>query len=160
MAGVVGQGGVQYTFDFGLLGNPLGELDTGFVVLLQAQGHGAQAAGGEVAVVGRSRLAKVIGDRLECRPGFFGTGDRTHDHIGVADDIFGGGLDRDIDAVLEGFEVERRAPGVVHHDDGLVLVCDFGNRGNVLHFKRERAGGFDEHQAGVGAHQGGDACTD
>ena len=37
-------------------------------------------------------------------------------HIGMAADIFGGGLDRQVHAMLEGLEVQRRCPGIVDQD--------------------------------------------
>ena len=35
-------------------------------------------------------------------------------HVGMAADIFGAGLDRQVDALLEGAEIERGRPGIVH----------------------------------------------
>ena len=40
--------------------------------------------------------------------------DRSQHHIGMAADIFGGGLDGEIDAMLQRLEEQRRRPGIVH----------------------------------------------
>ena len=45
-------------------------------------------------------------------------GDGAQHRVGMADDVLGRGLDRDVDAVRERLEVERARPGVVHHHQG------------------------------------------
>ena len=63
----------------------------------------------------------------------------------MAGEIFGAGLDRDVDAMGVGREEERRRPGVVDDDAGAARVRNLGDRGNILDFERLRAGRFGQH---------------
>ena len=86
------------------------------------------------------------------QPGFPGIIGRysSHHDVGVAADIFGRRLHRQIDAMSERVEMQGRCPGVVHNDGGAALMCDLRDRRNVLHLERKRAGTFQEHGLGLG----------
>ena len=58
----------------------------------------------------------------------------------MPDDVFGPGLNRQIDAMFERFEIKRRGPGIVHRHDAAMFLGHRGNTGNVHHFKGEGAG--------------------
>ena len=86
--------------------------------------------------------------------------DGAEQHVGMAGRIFRRGVDRDVDAMVERAEIERRRPGVVHHDDRAACMRGLGDRRNVLHLERVGARRFGEHDLGVRLHQRGDAGAD
>ena len=57
------------------------------------------------------RVAQALPCRLIGRYG-------AEHQVGMAADIFGRGLDREIHALLQGAEIERARPGVVHQHHG------------------------------------------
>ena len=86
---------------------------------------------------------------LQARDGVAIGRDRAEHHVGMAAEIFGAGLDRQIDAVIERAEIERRRPGIVHQHQRAFGVRGRGDRRDVLHLEAQRAGRFDEHRARV-----------
>ena len=78
----------------------------------------------------------------------------------MADDVLGGGLDRDIDAVLEGLEVVAGAPGIIHDHRGTRLVGLFGDSGDVRHLEGQGSRRLDEYDFGFWPYQLGDATAD
>ncbi len=56
---------------------------------------------------------------------------------------------RHVDAMLERPEAERRRPGIVEDHARAARMRDRGDRGNVLHFERQRARRFGEHDRRV-----------
>ena len=62
----------------------------------------------------RRRCPCRLPRRPACAPARSVDGDGAQHGVGVADDVLGAGLDRDVDAVRERLEVERARPGVVH----------------------------------------------
>ena len=89
--------------------------------------QGARPACAGRAGRGRRRRAPTCMPRyrerlLEPRPGGLAGRDRAQHHVGVAAEIFGGGMDGQVDAVVERPEVERRRPGVVEQHGGAVPV--------------------------------------
>ncbi len=78
----------------------------------------------------------------------------------MAADIFGAGLDRDVDAVIERPEVERARPGIVHQHDRVLRMRRRGDRRDVLHLEGERARRLGEHSARVRLQQKGNAVAD
>ena len=85
---------------------------------------------------------------------------RAEHHVGMAADIFGAGLDGEIDAVVERTEVERARPGVVHEHERALRVRRAGDGGDVLHFEAQRARRFQIDGARVLLHQRGDSGPD
>ena len=59
---------------------------------------------------------------LDRARGLVARSDRAEHGVGMTDDIFGGGLDRDVDPVRERLEEERRRPGVVHDHHGACFM--------------------------------------
>ena len=74
----------------------------------------------------------------------------------MADDVLGAGIDRDVDAVIERLEEQRRGPGVVHDHPRAALVRGRRDGRDVLHLEGERARRFDIDDLGARAHQGRD----
>ena len=125
VAGAVGQGGMQHLVDLGPVLQPVRDLDAALLVMAQPHAHGAQAAQREVAIVGRGVEAEILAGRLgrlEHLPR--GAGDDAHHRVGVADDVLGAGVDREVAAMVERLEVERRRPGVVDQHGRAVLLGD------------------------------------
>ena len=78
----------------------------------------------------------------------------------MADDVLGAGVDREIAAVVERLEVERRRPGIVDQHGGAVLLGDAGDGIDVLHLEGLRAGRLEIDHLGVGLDQLLDAGAD
>ena len=62
--------------------------------------------------------------------------------------------------LLEGAEIERRRPGIVHQHDRALGMGGGGDRRDVLHLEGLRARRLDEHRAGVRLDQLRDAGAD
>ncbi len=74
--------------------------------------------------------------------------------------VFGRSVNRNVHAVIQWLEKERRCPGVIHHDDGIVRVGSRCNRRNVLNFVGIGSRRFGEDYLGIGFHQFRDARSD
>src|SRR3546814_4961861 len=94
--------------------------------------------------VGVSALSKAVGHRLHPVPMFGSGGDRADHHVRMAHDIFGAGEDRDVDAMRQRREIERRRPGIVDQRDDAARAGDGGDRRDILHLERQGTGGFEE----------------
>ena len=118
---------------------------------LQPHRERAQAAQAEIDVVGPFAQPGEAHGILEVRDRRRIGRDGAEHHVGMAADIFGAGLDREIDAVVERAEIERRRPGIVHQDQRAFGVRGLGDGGGVLHFEAQRARRFEIDRAGVRA---------
>ena len=80
----------------------------------------------------------------------------------MADQVFGAGLNGDIDTKLQRFEQHPRRPGVVDHNDGFWSDAAHrrNDRRNIMNFHGDGTGGFEEHHAGVRLYQTGDIAAD
>ncbi len=78
----------------------------------------------------------------------------------MADDIFGAGEDRDVAAVRQRGEQQRRCPGVVDDRQRARRPGRRGDRWHVLHLEGQAARAFAEHRARGLADHVGDPCTD
>jgi len=78
----------------------------------------------------------------------------------MAHDIFGGGLDRDVDAMGERLEVEGRCPRIVQDDHRAGSVRGFHDRRNVLHLEGLRARRLGEHDPCLLGDEALDTCPD
>ncbi len=74
------------------------------------------------------------------------------DRIAVTAEIFRGGVNDDIDAMLDRFLKERRCPGIVDDCGNTGLLCHGRQRRNVLKLEDEGCGVFEVEQ--LGARQG------
>ena len=74
-------------------------------------------------------MVKPLEPGLVCR-------NEAEQQVRVAGEIFGSGLDREVDAVGVRREEQRRRPGVVEDDAGAAGVRSLGDRRNILHFER------------------------
>src|SRR6202048_2915320 len=75
-------------------------------------------------------------------------------------DIFGAGLDREVDALFQRAEIKRARPGVLHEEQCACGMYGSCNGRNVLDFERERARRLDEYATGIRFHQPGDVGAD
>ncbi len=109
----------------------------------------AQAAQAEEAIVGRRRDAHVGPQSMQRGKRRGVRDDRAEQHVRVPADVFGHGMHRNVDAVLECAKAERRRPRVVEHDRDAARMRRRRDRRNVLHLERQRARRFGEHQRRV-----------
>src|SRR5436190_22247642 len=63
----------------------------------------------------------------------------------MAADIFGGGLDRNIDAILKSAKEQRRGPGIVYYHQRAARMRLVGDRRHILYFECEGAGRLYKH---------------
>jgi hypothetical protein len=120
---------------------------------LKPHAHGAQAAKGHVTVVGSGANSHHREGLPQRRPGCLIGRNRSDQDIGMAGRIFGRGVNRNVDTMVERLEEQRCRPGVVHGDQRAVRVGDFGDGRYVLHFESVGAGRFGMDQFGIGAHE-------
>ncbi len=120
----------------------------------------AQAAQPEINVVGTDAQSVVADEVLQLRVRRAVGGDGAEHDVGMAADIFGAGLDRQVDAVIERAVIDRGRPGVVHQDQRALVVGRRGDGGNVLHLERQRARRFEIDGARVRLHQVRDRAAD
>ena len=71
-------------------------------------------------------------------------------HVGMAAQILGARMQRNVDAVVEGAKIQRRRPGIVEHAPARRAMRDRGDRRNVLNLEGQRARRLGEHDARVG----------
>ncbi len=81
-----------------------------------------------------------------------GAGHPSDQHIGVAAEVLGAGVQRDVGAARKGGKPQRRRPGVVEQHQCAAPMRDLGDRGQVLHLEGERPGRFGEHDARARPH--------
>ena len=78
----------------------------------------------------------------------------------MAADIFGRGLDADVDAMIQRAVKQRGRPGVVVDDQRAAAMRDGCDRRNVGHLEGLRSRRLDQHRPGVGPEQVGNAGAD
>ena len=78
----------------------------------------------------------------------------------MADQIFGGGMHDDVDAVAVGFEVKRARPGVVEDGDATLGMGGGGDGRHVLDLKGVGAGALHVYDFSIGSDQLGNAGAD
>ena len=122
--------------------------------------RGAHAPERQIDVVGRRVIAELRRDLTDLRKARLGTDGEAHHHVGVADDVFGAGDDRDVDAELERLIEERRGPGVVEHGGDAPRLRDRHDRRYVLHLEGDRARTLEIDHLGIVAQERGDAGAD
>ena len=109
---------------------------------LQPHRQCAHPAQRKINIVGAGAVAEIGGHRAHRQIHLLVGDHGAEHHVGVADDVFGRGVDRDIDPVLERAEQVGRGPGVVHQDLGASLVRRGRDRRHVLHLEGQRARRF------------------
>ena len=129
-------------------------------MLRQPHRQRPRAAQREVDVVGPGADAEQADGFLHHRPGLrIGRDGAEHD-VGMAADIFGGGLHADVDAEFERAVKQRRRPGVVVDHQRTARMRDLRDGGDVGHFEGLRTGRLDQHRPGVRLEQLLDAAAD
>lgn len=166
VAGAVGERGVEDEGDFGSLLEPAGDGERRPLEMLEPDAEGLQSAEGEAAVVGRDGEAQESVDFSDLpHRGFVTDGDAAEEEVAVAADVFGKGLHADVDAVGEGVEQDAGGVGVVERDGDRVWAGGIASgggddRGNVLHFHRDRAWAFGPNEVRVRADELRDVGAD
>ncbi len=156
-SGWLGSAGVVDLEHFVAVFQPLREGDRTGGVLLHPDRQGPQATGGEEGVVAGDVEPEQLSRREHRRPGGFGRRDGADQHIGMADEHLGAGMDDDIGAERQRAVIERRRPAVVDdHLDAVRPGCR-NNRRQVLHFESERTWAFDPDRPRPLADKVGDA---
>ena len=155
VARVFRQSRVEHARDFRPGLQPARHGERILLVPLQPHRQCAQPAQREIDIVGAGAVAEIGGHRAHRQVHLLVGDDRAEHHVGVADDVFGRRVDRDIDAVLERAEQVGRGPGVVHQHLGAGFVRRRGDRRHVLHLEGQRARGFDDRRPGCSAASAG-----
>ena len=151
---------MQHPADFGAALQPAGEDQPVLVVLAQPHPERAQPAEREIDIVRPAIGAEIGGGLANFGPQRLAGGDRADHHVGMADDVFGRRLHRDIDAVLERLEQHAGGPGIVHDHHRAGRVGGGGDRRDIGHLEGERARRFDIDDAGPVADQPGHTAAD
>jgi hypothetical protein len=151
--GVGREAGVEDALDVGAGFEEAGDFRSVVAGAFHAEGEGFDAAVGEEAVEGGGDGADGVleeGEAVEKRRVVTDDGEAA-DHVGVAVDVFGDGVDDDVEAEGEGALDVRRGEGVVGDGEEIVFCGERGECGEIGEFEQGVAGGFDPEHAGVGA---------
>src|SRR5262245_5064045 len=108
MPAISGKRGVDHALDLGPFGKPTRKLEPRLLMALEPDAEAAQAAQAEIDVLGAGAEPKLVMGLIDGGERLFGRGDDAEHGIGVANDEFGRGLDRHIDAMAERLEEQRR----------------------------------------------------
>ena len=144
-----GKSGVDHPRDLGPFGKPARDLKRRALMALKPHAEAAQAPQAEIDVLRPRAKAEVLmrlGDR---RRASLVHGDGAEHDVRMAADIFRRCLDRDIGAMGERLEIERRRPGIVENDHRSGSMRGLGDGRNVLHLECLRARRFGEHDLGL-----------
>ena len=105
------------------------------IVTIEPHTECAQSAQREVHVVGANAQPHRVDRVLYCRQ-CRRVGRHASEHnVRVAANIFGAGLNFEVDTFLEGAEIKWRRPGVVHQHDRAFVVGDLRDGWNILHLE-------------------------
>jgi len=85
--------------------------------------------------------------------------DESQQNVGVAADVFGRRVHGHIDTEVECTEVQWGRPRVVHDDQRIAGMSNFGNGRDVLDIERQRPGRLDEYDPRVGTEFAGNVGT-
>ena len=113
----------------------------------QPRAHRVQAAVRQVDVVRAGGEAVEVHRLADRGPRPLVDGQRAHQQVGVAADVLGRRVQRDVDAVRQRLEVERRRPRVVDDAEGVVPARDRREPRHVLHLEGQRARRLQEEHA-------------
>ena len=114
VAGIALERRVEHARDLRARLEPARHVERLTLVLLEAQRHGPQAAQGKEDVLRSGAHGEAVEGAPQRRPGACVRRDEPEQQVRVARQVFGAGLDREIDAALVRREQQRRRPGVVH----------------------------------------------
>ncbi|MNV58045.1 hypothetical protein D3C71_1504030 [compost metagenome] len=110
----------------------MGDFDAALLVLLQAYAQGAQTAAGHISGIGVYHLAHQIRVFTQLVPTALVSHGGAEHVIGMADNIFGASLNRNVDIKIQRLEQDAGRPGVIDHDHH--FRCHGANR---LHHRRD-----------------------
>ena len=144
---------VQYTQHLWPVFKPARHFKPAFLLLFQANGHGARTTQRQPAII-RCREMPHLGGRAAHNLIilFAIHGDGAKQHIRMPADIFRQRLDRNIHAMLEGHEVVN-APGIVHHHHAARRMRRARNSRHILHFECVAAGALRIDHLSIGADE-------
>jgi hypothetical protein len=155
--GVAFESGVKDFGDLGVLLEPVGDGEGVLVVLFHAEREGLDAAEDEEAVLGSGAASHGVleeSDLLGERGVFDDHG--AADDVGVSVDVFGGGVDDDVDAEVERPLEVGGEKGVVANGEHAGLARDGSDGLEVDDVHEGVRGGFDPEGAGLGSDGGAD----
>ena len=143
---MIGQGGMQHPGNFRPGRQPARNLQPRLFLRAKTQMQGAQPAQRQRRVIGTGADGEGVEGRAQLlRPMGVG-GDQADQQIGVAGEIFGAGVNREIDSMRMGREEQGRRPGVVEDNADIFLMRGGGDGGHILHLHRLRAGRLQQHR--------------
>ena len=125
------------------------------MMLTQTYAKGTQATAGHIRRIRIDHLPHQIGILTQLIP-TTGVGNRGADHpIRVANQVFGGGLNGNVDIEFKGFKENACRPGIVDHNDRLWRHASdrLHNCRYVMNFHGNGARGFEEHDFRIGLNQ-------
>ena len=118
-----------------------------FLVHAQARIQRAQATQGQEAVERRAGQAQRIRPPGQLFQGFFFPGDQcTANHIAVAIDVLGGGMQHHVRTEFKRLLQRGRQEGVVNHGQRAGLVCGVDDEAQVGDAQQRIGRGFNQHQ--------------
>ena len=129
-------------------------------MLLHAGWHGAQAAQSEEHIIRADAETDIAMHALQLGEVIAFGRNSAEQGVGMADNIFGGRENGEINTEIERSEIERRRPCIINSsfDTGFFRRCDNGR--HVLHFKGLRAGAFHENHRRIVANELGNIAAD
>ena len=151
---------MQDPLHFGTGVQPFRQPQAVLVMTDHTRAEAANPAHGQIAIVRPGAVAQVVGLTFDLLVQVGGNRNGPQHGVGMADDVLGRGLNRNVDAVLERLEIESGAPGVVHDHLRAAGMGGLDDRRDVLHLEGLRTGRLDEHDPGLGTHQVGDPGAD
>ena len=113
MAGIVFQRWMKNANDFRPPLQPSGKFQRSFLMTVEANRKRTDAAQGQKTIVAAGAKAGRRVPFRQARPMCLVRRHVSHHHVGVTPNVFGGGLNRKIDAVVERLKEEWRRPGIV-----------------------------------------------
>ena len=140
----------EHPFDFRAILKPVDHQLGVFKRCFNARLHRMQSAVGYIHIVGRCGLPHRRHGIKHLGPSLLVAAHHAHQDVGMACDVFGGGMHDNIDANSQRLEVKRRCPCVVDHAPDAMLLAFGGDCRHVRQFKAVRTRRFHHQQGRVG----------
>ena len=149
MARVRGQGRIEHARHLRMAVQELGNLQGIGLVLLHAHRQGADAAQGEIGIVGADGQSETVAGfaQLLCQSVILDHYRALH-HVGVTRDVLGGGQDRDVSTQRQRTIQITGRPGIVGSDQHAAIACACSQGRQVGDFVEQRTGCFEIEQLG------------
>ena len=149
------EAGVDHPFDRGMLFQPLGQFQRALTVRLHAQVQGLEAAHGEEGIKRAGHGADRVLQETHLLGQLLAAGHHdAADHVGMAVEVFGGGMQHQVRSEFQGPLQHGRAEGVVDHQDQAVLLGERRHLGQVDQLEHRVGRRLGPDHAGVGLERG------